>query len=590
MVPLSPDPLLDPVAQPGDERPGLFGEAQPQQGVHGEGGVTDPGEAVVPVAFAAQLLRESRGRGGHQGAARCEGHELERDRGTLHHLAPAPGVAGLRQPRAPERHGLVEEPLVRVQADLGRWPLGAHLQHQSALLTGLQRHRQAQGAVLVRENVEESLVLRFTDGVHGEFGAVLRGEDRSVPGDLRLVLRASVVEPRGDLHLERHAAAHTADQTHQTVAGSDRRTRHRHEVDHLAGARLRHEPCHQDRRTGQVQLLGRMGRMHRPDRAVTALLLVQQRPEDTGRVEPRGAEPVDRALGGHQRRGLQIADETVVLDQWIAVHHSAPFGCQRCSSSSVVLRFRSAISSQKACNSLTGTLTHGAVCRLTAAGASGSGCAGAPVAAGRTAPPPPPARFRPWGIGAQTELARGRAGGAGFALVGPADTAFGVEQAAVVGETVRETGLVRELQTFLDVVRAPVALGEVEQDHHVGEKALRPRVQAAPADGRGDPQVVLAVAVRIGRGGTDAVADFVLVDPDEPLGVSRLQGQGHQIAGFGDERVEDLFAVVLVRGADVGRGLLVCAARHREPSGDRLYGLHEAIGCRVVVLREAGGR
>ena len=71
---------------------------------------------------------------------------------------------------------------------------------------------------------------------------------------------------------------------------------------------------------GQVQLLGDVVDAVRRDPEVTALLLIEQAGEDTGRVEPRRAEPVDRAVSRDQRRGLQVADQAVILDGGIRVH------------------------------------------------------------------------------------------------------------------------------------------------------------------------------------------------------------------------------------------------------------------------------
>ena len=58
------------VCQPVHEGLGLLGEAEPQQGVEGEGGVADPGVAVVPVAPAADALGQAGGRGGDDRAGR----------------------------------------------------------------------------------------------------------------------------------------------------------------------------------------------------------------------------------------------------------------------------------------------------------------------------------------------------------------------------------------------------------------------------------------------------------------------------------------------------------------------------------------
>jgi hypothetical protein len=43
-------------------------------------------------------------------------------------------------------------------------------------------------------------------------------------------------------------------------------------------------------------------------------VLAEQRAEARRRVESRQAEPVDRAVPGHQRSGVEVADERVILD------------------------------------------------------------------------------------------------------------------------------------------------------------------------------------------------------------------------------------------------------------------------------------
>ena len=94
--------------QPLHERAGLLGEPEPEQRVEREGGVAHPRVAVVPVACAAEPLRQAGGGGGHDRAGRRVCEQLERERRAVHHLAPAPAVARLAQPAPPERHGGVE--------------------------------------------------------------------------------------------------------------------------------------------------------------------------------------------------------------------------------------------------------------------------------------------------------------------------------------------------------------------------------------------------------------------------------------------------------------------------------------------------
>jgi hypothetical protein len=60
-----------------------------------------------------------------------------------------------------------------------------------------------------------------------------------------------------------------------------------------------------------IQLLGpdRLA----PDREAAAAVRVQQGREHRWRVEPRQAASVDRPVGGHQRRRVQVADDSVIL-------------------------------------------------------------------------------------------------------------------------------------------------------------------------------------------------------------------------------------------------------------------------------------
>ena len=94
--------------QPLHERAGLLGEPEPEQRVEREGSVTHPRVAVVPVTFAAELLRQAGGGSGDDRAGRRIGEQLERERRTMDRLAPSPAVARATQPAPPEGHRCVE--------------------------------------------------------------------------------------------------------------------------------------------------------------------------------------------------------------------------------------------------------------------------------------------------------------------------------------------------------------------------------------------------------------------------------------------------------------------------------------------------
>src|SRR5215203_807794 len=99
--------LSNPVPEPAAEGGGLFGVAEPEQRVHGEGGVADPGVSVVPVALAAHLFGEAGRGGGDQCAGRGVGHQLERHRRAGYLLLPTAVVRRAPEPTAPEAHRVI---------------------------------------------------------------------------------------------------------------------------------------------------------------------------------------------------------------------------------------------------------------------------------------------------------------------------------------------------------------------------------------------------------------------------------------------------------------------------------------------------
>jgi hypothetical protein len=98
----------------------------------------------------------------------------------------------------------------------------------------------------------------------------------------------------------------------------------RHEVQDLADAALAQEPGDQDGAVRLVELLDDMVGVLGGDAEVAALVVVEQAGEHTGAVEAGTTEPVDGAVGVHQRGGLQVTDEAVVSNWRVAVHGYSP--------------------------------------------------------------------------------------------------------------------------------------------------------------------------------------------------------------------------------------------------------------------------
>ena len=85
----------------------------------------------------------------------------------------------------------------------------------------------------------------------------------------------------------------------------------------------------EDVRVGEVELLRRPALGRRGDPVVAAALPVEDRAEDARRVEVRAAVPVDRAVGAHERRRVEVADDPVLGDREVARERGAGRGAVR---------------------------------------------------------------------------------------------------------------------------------------------------------------------------------------------------------------------------------------------------------------------
>ena len=138
-----------------------------------------------------------------------------------------------------------------------------------------------------------------------------------------------VVEPRPDVGLEVHLAPDAAhDASQAVVVGDHARLLERHEVHHLGDALRRQEPRHEDGGVREVHLLGHAV-VDGVEGEVATLPLVEQRGEDARRIEAGAAEPVDGAVGGDERRCLQVADQAVIRDGWVVRHPGGLPSCSR---------------------------------------------------------------------------------------------------------------------------------------------------------------------------------------------------------------------------------------------------------------------
>lgn len=290
-------PVLEAVAQPARELRRLLGEPQVEQGTHGQGAVTDPGVAVVPVAFTPDLFGQAHGGGGDGSTCGCVGEQLERDGRAVHHPRPPAAIPGGAHPALPEFHHVPEPLHRRVRGDRRRRVTvgSADGEHRCGHLARPQGHRTP----------HVPAVLLQGEGALQKGGDVRCMERGGTVLQVEMVGGPAVVEARTALQSEAHRSAHCPHSAYQHVpvrrgAGAIRW----HAVEYLADPVRRHESRNQDCGVGVVELLAGGGPAIRREQEVAAAVVVEQGGEDTGRVEPGSREPVDDPLGRHQSSGL----------------------------------------------------------------------------------------------------------------------------------------------------------------------------------------------------------------------------------------------------------------------------------------------
>ena len=270
------------------------------QGVQGEGGVTDPAVAVVPVADPAQVLGERGGRGGHDASGRRVGERLQGDERAVDRLTPWAAHTGrVTGPFAPVADG-VGHRLVGV--DLGRGVLvgGEPGEDEGDLVT--------LGDGEVGDGGQPFPPGRNLGPEHQGVGAGDGAQLVVVPPHPRHV--QAVAEADDQLHPHGHLTGQALDQADHIGLGLPGR----HEVGHPDRPVRGLELLLEHQRPGQVAPGPGDAAARRSDQPPPVGGGPEEGREAGGRVEAGQAQPVDRPVPPDQRRGLGIADEGVVLD------------------------------------------------------------------------------------------------------------------------------------------------------------------------------------------------------------------------------------------------------------------------------------
>ena len=272
-----------------------------EQGIEREGRVAQPAVAIIPVAHAADLLRQRGCQRGDDRASGSEGQRLERDERAHHGLAPGAADRASLRPSLPPGLGLAQH-FSRVAAARLAQVRGIARHHEGDALS-FGNLELADGAKILAAQLDRRAQLHCV-------GARDRAETIRTPphpGD-----DSPVVETQDRFRNHRHSACAPLDHAHQVDfahAFGDR-----HEIDHRGRSAGAAELGFEDQRVAAVAAAGLMGLGARSDQPAPVIGSAEQRREAGGRIEARHAEPVDRTVEPYQGGGMHVADDRVVLD------------------------------------------------------------------------------------------------------------------------------------------------------------------------------------------------------------------------------------------------------------------------------------
>src|SRR5262249_13739328 len=303
-------PLDRPLLQPSHELLGLVHEAEPHQPIQRERRIPDPGVAVIPVAHATDLLRETAGGCRDHGPGRREGQELEHHGRAVHEFTPAPGMAEGSQPLPPVVQGFGQEGLPR-QARFQEGPV-------MSILQVLQDKR---GALARLQHKFD----HYSLGVTGQREATDQGElhragseDRAASFEHHLVWTPGKVECWLTFQAEADGATDSTHHAHNLMGLAPLfGLFNGHEVHHLTHPLDAEKAGQQDTAVWQVHLFVLLV-VQGGDLEEATFLVVQDGGKKTGRVKVWQAAPVDRAIDPDQSYSVESANHPIAFYGFVA--------------------------------------------------------------------------------------------------------------------------------------------------------------------------------------------------------------------------------------------------------------------------------
>ena len=308
----------------GDELHELVGlpvQVEEMQSLKREGRVPDPGVAVVPVALPAGRLGERGGGRCHRRAGRHVGEALDRQRRALDRIAPAVvWQPRLPQPAAPELDGRRD---ARVGLVHVLWhDLALRPRERAVDLVAFLQPVARSDAVALDAEREVRLQPDREAGPARVCGMPVVADHRPLRRNTPIVEVRLADQLQLEVALEAEGGAHQ----HMIAVVVDRRPGMRGDLVLAELGAHGQGVAHEDpsgrrlprrRQDVRPRLVHARGGDVDPERRESerASLAIEQGAEHTGPVEARHAQPVDRAVRGHQCARVAVRQERVVGDR-----------------------------------------------------------------------------------------------------------------------------------------------------------------------------------------------------------------------------------------------------------------------------------
>ena len=279
------------------------GEAVVEQHLEGQRRVAQPDVPVVPVAHAAELLRQARRRGGDDAAGVLVGERPQHEQRPAHLRRRSTGDVHVRR-----------DPVAATSRWCAVMPADTSGGSRRLPVRRVPGHRDVDGVALVHSEMRHVAVV-----VRGELRAADDDGVRTGDGDDGAAVllgtltdpreRRRIAEPDAQLLHHVHRAADSDDAAHQVGAA----VAERHQVGDLDLAGLGHPPGHQHEGVLDIPPAGAHHAVLGSQQPATVVLVAQQRAERGRRVEPGQAQPVDASVPPDHGAGVAVTDECVIL-------------------------------------------------------------------------------------------------------------------------------------------------------------------------------------------------------------------------------------------------------------------------------------